>query len=974
MATVIALAAPSAPPLLAVSRDGEYLACACSKIVYLLRHDELVASYQLPARALHIAWQSGPHKEWLLSVSADGAAWRLQARDMSSSRKRLRELSRRRPQRADDEMRLPLGPLGRLDAACSVPNGILVWRADDEAGAHFVSLVDHSVAACGGMDSLVPGPSVVLQVRRGPPVGTSASEIMQAAPAVAGSGAASLEPSLFTALYGNGGGNGPEAALLIADTDEAGAIHCATMAELLSCGGSVGSALGSPLHAAAAAAKPLAALGEPAVALLSVDADTLITLGRRGAVLQLSAGPNGELRRELWRLPGATLLGAVAVNRAVVLLASEGAYVYHLEPRIPSVIGVTGVDGTSGATAAATAAAQAARMDAARAGVGGRWGWGLPSVLGSSVTPNAAPELSVSPLALAPCGVAGVWQSPDAASTATDRTQLVVMDVTGALRRVHVPAAAGAAAGSNAGTDHGDGSASCAKGSWEAKVHEERECFNSGYTERCLRERLRRVGGSAAALAEYQHALALADSQLQERVAAFDALSAMAQAGDAVCRIHLSEDAQHLVVDLQNPAGRPLDQGWTLSTTWHQELPVSQSGVGAAAAVTDDPQVSFESISASLAGLPAHGRWSVPVPVPEHAWHRALALQIFVTYRAPVTSRGHARDGAGSDLRCGDVASSHTMPHSACALIYAEDLHLHRMLRRRARWPRTAVSSDVALLARLRTILTCEVATGERDHGKLSSSGREVGGGVPEGGAHCKLRLRLDGGVGRGSPRALSATEWLQVLLKGAACKPTDIPSRSGSEGTMHQRQAHAALELPGGVGASLRLTMEAAKTSEAAATGTVNAYASLLLLIQADDAAWLWALRAGLVAQLVGRARPQTRLAVMPSTALSSSQCDEADAGKGPGGDYGGETGPNCDDLAKEVASLLPLYRRWQLAHVQLHEKMHRCFELRRLFDGGAASVSLRELSLEVAHECRRALDAHQALRGQVGCLALLA
>ena len=63
-------------------------------------------------------------------------------------------------------------------------------------------------------------------------------------------------------------------------------------------------------------------------------------------------------------------------------------------------------------------------------------------------------------------------------------------------------------------------------------------------------------------------------------------------------------------------------------------------------------------------------------------------------------------------------------------------------------------------------------------------------------------------------------------------------------------------------------------------------------------------------------------------------------------------------------------LLRRWELAHVQLQEAVQRCFEMRRRFDGGAASVSLRELSLEVAHQCQRSVDLHQALRGQLQML----
>jgi hypothetical protein len=82
----------------------------------------------------------------------------------------------------------------------------------------------------------------------------------------------------------------------------------------------------------------------------------------------------------------------------------------------------------------------------------------------------------------------------------------------------------------------------------------------------------------------------------------------------------------------------------------------------------------------------------------------------------------------------------------------------------------------------------------------------------------------------------------------------------------------------------------------------------------------------------------------------------------------------PSASDSAvrDEVQALLTQIRRWQLAQVQLHDQILRCFDLRRRFEGGAASVSLRELSLEVEEQCRRGLALHQTLRGQHGCPSL--
>ena len=62
---------------------------------------------------------------------------------------------------------------------------------------------------------------------------------------------------------------------------------------------------------------------------------------------------------------------------------------------------------------------------------------------------------------------------------------------------------------------------------------------------------------------------------------------------------------------------------------------------------------------------------------------------------------------------------------------------------------------------------------------------------------------------------------------------------------------------------------------------------------------------------------------------------------------------------------------RRWQLAQARAHEHVHRCFEMRRTFEGGTSVVSLRELSLEVARQSQNVLQLHQALRGQFGCVS---
>ena len=148
----------------------------------------------------------------------------------------------------------------------------------------------------------------------------------------------------------------------------------------------------------------------------------------------------------------------------------------------------------------------------------------------------------------------------------------------------------------------------------------------------------------------------------------------------------------------------------------------------------------------------------------------------------------------------------------------------------------------------------------------------------------------------------------------------------------------------------------------------SADADASILILMQCDDPARLWALRAAVLRQLTRfpiHPAPRSAAALAPATASGNASGDnEAESLAGGGG--------HLAALDKEALALLPQLRRWQLAHVQLHEQIQRCFEHRRKFDHGSASVNLAELSLEVAHQCKRMLEFHQATRGQAGCPAL--
>ena len=75
----------------------------------------------------------------------------------------------------------------------------------------------------------------------------------------------------------------------------------------------------------------------------------------------------------------------------------------------------------------------------------------------------------------------------------------------------------------------------------------------------------------------------------------------------------------------------------------------------------------------------------------------------------------------------------------------------------------------------------------------------------------------------------------------------------------------------------------------------------------------------------------------------------------------------------AQEAHALQPLLRQQQQRLLELHETLYRLHQMRRLYrrrDG----VSLRELSGEALRACHTAVEVHQALRSQLGCLSLCA
>ena len=345
-----------------------------------------------------------------------------------------------------------------------------------------------------------------------------------------------------------------------------------------------------------------------------------------------------------------------------------------------------------------------------------------------------------------------------------------------------------------------------------------------------------------------------------------------------------------------------LSDGWCAVVSMARDLPLgdtSASSAGAMEAGYAEAVSGSETLCLPLGGLPPKSEWELEVPLPSFAWHEPMHLQACVCFRPnsdeETTKRGKAGGG------------------SACAMVHVEELLLHRLLRPKGKWQPATDTSDVGVLTRLRSELSEQPTSGRAKSGGDAAAIATT---------HCKLRLHARSAHGG---EARSAADVLRALLGEERC----CSSNSGGS----RKQANAALELPGAVGASLRSTRRRAAAAVPA---------GMLLLMQSDEPAALWSLRAAAAAE------PASSAGALPA-----------------------EPATGCRPLgaAKEVAALLPQLRKWQLAHMQLHGHVHRCFELRRRFDRGSASVSLRELSLEVAHQCKRSLELHQAIRGSAGC-----
>ena len=404
----LALAPPrsAASARLVPSPDGSLLAVTtCGSMLHLLSTDlpaslppqrpqqavRRICAWRLPSAILLISWAS---EASLLVVTSDGSAWRLQppmraseatevaggdsgdgdggaaaavaatlhgsaagcAAAPSPSSLSPAALHRKRgrttastPRGAavavGERERLPWPPLGPLDAAHRVSDGLLVWRSRGQGTRHLAlggawECTQPANVPCPGLDALSVRdeggtPLLVLPIHRGA--------------AANGDGlrrdSAPLSSALFHALHGGGGGRSGSSALLLADADGAmGAVRCATLEELTD-GASDEDAIDADcagVHALPpAAASPLAALSEPALAILTFPAvggnaneqavDALMVVGRRGWVLVLRACADGSLSGSFGGCRRARPSRVRSSGRAAFIFTSHGGYIHAVE-------------------------------------------------------------------------------------------------------------------------------------------------------------------------------------------------------------------------------------------------------------------------------------------------------------------------------------------------------------------------------------------------------------------------------------------------------------------------------------------------------------------------------------------------------------------------------------------------------------------------------------------------------------------
>ena len=438
----------------------------------------------------------------------------------------------------------------------------------------------------------------------------------------------------------------------------------------------------------------------------------------------------------------------------------------------------------------------------------------------------------------------------------------------------------------------------------------------------------------------------------------------------------------------------------------------------------EDGEGGCTSTCVPLGGLPAGGHAQFALTLPPHAWLTPMRLAIFMSFRAPadLAAAGNVH-GSGDGRRAGGPGGTSTV---ACALVHLRTILLHQTLRRRACWMPSPTHSEAQLHWRIRQALIRQpttsgtpridcwpagtgapglaAAAGETRPATYGSTGGVNGSASGRGGGgvspcmaiattQCKLKLRsmrtAPSGGGSGG-RGGVCTDWLLELLECSAAASTagGLSTLLGGKGANASanahvqggrgaaRQASLALELPSGTAVTLRVSIDTAESAGGPgggvdATGGASAVHGTLLqlLMQCEEPAKLWALRASLLDEL------SRRVVSSPVTSpAGAAPAEDAEHNNNTGASPAGTADallPRHESMRQEARAFCSQLRKWQLAHARLHDDVYRCFDLRRRFERGAEVVSLQALSLETMQQSKRALELHQAIR-DLGCLTL--
>ena len=915
-----------ARPLVAVaSRGGMIAATSCGRVVHLLQHAEVRCSWRLPAPVLSLQWW--PDGTAVLAITQAGCSWRLTA-DLPPSEngdaEDSREVKRRRTEPEGRHVVRPVGSANRVQMSQLPPDFEVLVPC---ATASYCAL-----ACCRqAPPCLLPFPAWPQRAARYEPalelpqlrggagscalcIGSSSSN----AAGTDGGGVLPVAPALFHALIGGEGG-----ALLVSDA--AGDVRAAQLEQ----GGA------PPLLP-----PPLIRLGEPLAALLLAPhaasvgasaagravADTLVVVGRRGRLLLLCVSASGRLHRRVWQLDAVTCTTAACmVGRTLLYACLEGTFAVPLPAP------------DEAAEAAEAASARLWRgqtceewLDEA-AWCGQERGHGRVPAMPVELLPIGSVPLCLQPLLLPPPAAAGEAEATAAVAVA------LCADGTLALLRAPPPHAPPASDATSAAA------AAAAAG------------FAGGFMEQCVRRQLQLIRANSEQLAEARTALRHGERSLAELAAAARAMRAMSTRAHAwPLVVDGAASRPQLRLQVRNAADAALGAGWCLSAQLRHAPPLTTEEHDAGWAVGAQGGLSTSSCSVPLHGLGAGAAWEIELPLPLPPLHARATLLLTLCFRP-------GGGGSGAPV--------------VCALLGERRLSLLHLLRPRGSRPAASGCLGLGLPGVLGAQLgaTHAAPVSGVPHGGPPGAHAHVPPGSSALDTQCKLRLlpaapaapaarqqAAPAPVGA-APNSLASV--LDALLDGGALARRGAAADGGRQ---EGRQEGVLAELPGGVQVSLRLGWEAERP-----TGGARRAAGLLVQVSRPEA--LWALRAALLHALLRSPQRCDAAPRLTTAAGAARQAAQRPAQQGAREEVELVARAELSAAAQEVHALQPLLRQQQQRLLELHETLYRLHQMRRLYrrrDG----VSLRELSGEALRACHAAVEVHQALRSQLGCLSLCA